>query len=142
MKGLSMLLRLLCAAALTIGIGGVAAFNGGSARAAGYETHAVVANPYLGLRNYVSNLLRHGFSPADITDRGSDRLIDALVLHGTPQTIATGLTAHLKAGADHVAVQVLAGPGHDPMPCYRQLARAFSGTSVSARNPVNGVRPP
>ena len=101
-----------------------------------------VASPYLGLRNYVSNLLRHGFSPADITDRGSDRLIDALVLHGTPQTIAAGLTAHLEAGADHVAVQVLAGPGHDPMPGYRQLARAFSGTSVGARNPVNGVRPP
>jgi S-formylglutathione hydrolase FrmB len=38
MKGLSMLLRLLCAVALTIGIGGVAAVNGGSARAAGYET--------------------------------------------------------------------------------------------------------
>jgi S-formylglutathione hydrolase FrmB len=38
MKGLSMLLRLLCAAVLTIGVGGLAAVNGGSARAAGYET--------------------------------------------------------------------------------------------------------
>jgi probable F420-dependent oxidoreductase len=84
-----------------------------------------VANPYLGLRNYVNNLLRHGFSPADITDRGSDRLIDALVLHGTPETIATGLTAHLEAGADHVGVQVLVDPGHDPMPGYRQLAKAL-----------------
>jgi probable F420-dependent oxidoreductase len=84
-----------------------------------------IANPYLGLRNYVNNLLRHGFSPADIADRGSDRLIDALVLHGTPETIATGLTAHLEAGADHVGVQVLADPGHDPMPGYRQLARAL-----------------
>ena len=84
-----------------------------------------VANPYLGLRNYVSNLLRHGFSAADITDRGSDRLIDALVLHGTPQTIATGLTAHLQAGADHVAIQVLVNPGHDPMPGYRQLAKTL-----------------
>ncbi|HEY2270169.1 MAG TPA: TIGR03620 family F420-dependent LLM class oxidoreductase [Streptosporangiaceae bacterium] len=84
-----------------------------------------VASPYLGLRNYVSNLLRHGFSPADTAGRGSDRLIDALVLHGTPQTIAAGLTAHLEAGADHVAVQVLADPGHDPMPGYRQLAKAL-----------------
>jgi len=84
-----------------------------------------VANPYLGLRNYVSNLLRHGFSPADIAGRGSDRLIDALVLHGTPQTIATGLTAHLQAGAGHVAIQVLVNPGHDPMPGYRQLAKTL-----------------
>lgn len=84
-----------------------------------------VASPYLGLRNYVNNLLRHGFSPADITGRGSDKLIDALVLHGTPETIATGLTAHLEAGADHVSVQVLVDPGHDPMPGYRQLAKAL-----------------
>jgi S-formylglutathione hydrolase FrmB len=38
MKGLSMLLRLLCTAVLTIGFGGVVAVNGESARAAGYET--------------------------------------------------------------------------------------------------------
>jgi probable F420-dependent oxidoreductase len=96
--------------------------DAGHARAIGRD---FVANPYLGLRNYVNNLLRHGFTPADVADRGSDRLIDALVLHGTPQTIATGLTAHLEAGADHVGVQVLADPGHDPMPGYRQLARAL-----------------
>jgi probable F420-dependent oxidoreductase len=89
-----------------------------------------VANPYLGLRNYVSNLLRHGFSAADITESGNDRLIEALVLHGTPQTIATGLTAHLQAGADHVAIQVLVNPGHDPMPGYRQLAKTL------LRNPL------
>jgi probable F420-dependent oxidoreductase len=96
--------------------------DAGHARAVGRD---FVANPYLGLRNYVNNLLRHGFSPADIADRGSDTLIDALVLHGTPETIAAGLTAHLEAGADHVGVQVLAGPGHDPMPGYRQLAKAL-----------------
>jgi probable F420-dependent oxidoreductase len=84
-----------------------------------------VASPYLGLRNYVNNLLRHGFGPADVADRGSDRLIDALVLHGAPETIATGLTAHLEAGADHVGVQVLVEPGHDPMPGYRELAKAL-----------------
>jgi probable F420-dependent oxidoreductase len=97
--------------------------DAGHARAIGRD---FVASPYLGLRNYVSNLLRHGFSPADIAGRGSDRLIDALVHHGTPETIATGLTAHLEAGADHVGVQVLADPGHDPMPGYRQLAKALS----------------
>lgn len=84
-----------------------------------------VANPYLGLRNYVCNLLRHDFSAADTADRGSDRLMDALVLHGTPQTIVMGLTAHLDAGADHVAIQVLVTSGHDPMPGYRLLAKTL-----------------
>ncbi|MGH3389952.1 MAG: hypothetical protein ACRDOO_13870 [Actinomadura sp.] len=93
-----------------------------------------VASPYLGLRNYVNNLLRHGFTPADIADRGSDTLIDALVLHGTPKTIATGLTAHLEAGADHVGVQVLVAPGHDPMPGYRQLAKALFQSPAAAGN--------
>ncbi|MGH3521829.1 MAG: esterase family protein [Mycobacterium sp.] len=38
MRGLSMLLRLMCAAVLTVGLGGVTAANVGSAHAAGYET--------------------------------------------------------------------------------------------------------
>jgi len=82
-----------------------------------------VADPYLGLRNYVNNLRRHGFGDADVARPGSDALIDALVLHGTPEHVAAGLSAHLKAGADHVGVQVLTEPGRDPMPGYRSLAR-------------------
>ncbi|KDN23017.1 LLM class F420-dependent oxidoreductase [Amycolatopsis rifamycinica] len=68
-----------------------------------------VRTPYLGLRNYVNNLLRHGYTEADVAGGGSDRLIDDLVLHGTPDTVAKGLRSHVDAGADHVAVQVL-GP--------------------------------
>ncbi|MEV6828951.1 LLM class F420-dependent oxidoreductase [Amycolatopsis sp. NPDC051102] len=68
-----------------------------------------VQHPYLGLRNYVNNLLRHGYTEADVAGGGSDRLIDDLVLHGTPETVAKGLRSHVDAGADHVAVQVL-GP--------------------------------
>src|SRR4030088_3563144 len=41
-----------------------------------------VKDPYLGLRNYVNNLLRHGFTTSDVADGGSNRLIDALVLRG------------------------------------------------------------
>ncbi len=84
-----------------------------------------VRTPYLGLRNYVNNLLRHGFTAEDVADGGSDRLIDALVLHGTPERIVAGLTAHIEAGANHVGIQVLAGPSQDPMPGYRSLARAL-----------------
>jgi len=68
-----------------------------------------VREPYLGLRNYVNNLLRHGYTDADVAGGGSDRLIDDLVLHGTPESIAKRLQSHVDAGADHVAVQVL-GP--------------------------------
>lgn len=81
-----------------------------------------VEKPYLGLTNYVSNLRRLGWTDEDLADGGSDRLIDALAVHGDAETIARGVTAHLDAGADHVAVQVL---GDDPVPGYRALARVL-----------------
>ena len=83
-----------------------------------------VADPYLRLQNYTNNLRRYGYTDDDINDGGSDRLIDALVLHGTIDAIATGLRAHLDAGADHVAIQVLTA-GNDPMPGYQQLAQTL-----------------
>jgi probable F420-dependent oxidoreductase len=84
-----------------------------------------VDRPYLHLRNYTSNLRRLGWTEADIADGGSDALIDALVVHGDPATVAAGVTAHLDAGADHVCVQVLAAPGADPVPDLRVLADAL-----------------
>jgi len=78
-----------------------------------------VQNPYLGLTNYVSNLRRLGWADADLAGGGSDALIDALVVHGDAQALGRGVTAHLDAGADHVAVQVL---GSDPRPALRALA--------------------
>jgi probable F420-dependent oxidoreductase len=83
-----------------------------------------VATPYLGLSNYVSNLRRLGWSEEDLADGGSDALIDALALHGDPETIARGVTAHLDAGADHVCIQVL---GDDPVAGYRALAEVLLG---------------
>jgi probable F420-dependent oxidoreductase len=77
-----------------------------------------VEKPYLGLVNYTSNLKRLGYTDADLADGGSDRLIDALVVHGDA-ALAAGVTAHLDAGADHVAVQAL---GPDPLPALRALA--------------------
>jgi probable F420-dependent oxidoreductase len=69
------------------------------------------ARSYLERANYASNLLRHGFDDQDLAEDGSDRLIDAVVLHGSPAAVAAGLQAHLDAGADHVAVQALGEPG-------------------------------
>jgi probable F420-dependent oxidoreductase len=76
-------------------------------------------SPYLGLTNYVSNLRRVGWADADVAGSGSDALIDALVVHGDAQALGRGVSAHLNAGADHVAVQVL---GSDPLPALRALA--------------------
>jgi probable F420-dependent oxidoreductase len=85
----------------------------------------VVDRPYLHLVNYRSNLLRLGWSEADLDDGGSDALIDALVAHGDAKTVAQRLTAHLDAGADHVCAQVLTADGADPVPALRELAEAL-----------------
>jgi probable F420-dependent oxidoreductase len=77
---------------------------------------------YLRLTNYTSNLRRVGYSEEDLADGGSDRLIDDLVLHGTAVEISDGLTAHLEAGADHVAIQQLDKDGPDLLPGYEALA--------------------
>jgi probable F420-dependent oxidoreductase len=73
------------------------------ARAIGRRT----ADRYLGLSNYVNNWLRLGFTQDDVRRPGSDKLIDAVVAHGTPEAIAQRLGEHCEAGADHVAIQVL-----------------------------------
>ena len=84
-----------------------------------------VETPYLSLSNYVNNLLRTGYTEADVAGSGSDRLIDDLVLHGTPEVVAKGLRSHVDAGADHVAVQVL-GPSPDvEAENHRQLAEVL-----------------
>jgi probable F420-dependent oxidoreductase len=85
----------------------------------------VVDTPYLHLVNYRSNLLRLGWSEADLDDGGSDALIDALVAHGDVETVAQRLTAHLDAGADHVCAQVLTADGADPVPALRELSEAL-----------------
>lgn len=73
----------------------------GSAR----ETARGYARMYLGLSNYTSNLLGFGFTQQDIADGGSDRLIDAIVPHGSAEQIAAVVREHLDAGADHVCLQ-------------------------------------
>ena len=66
---------------------------------------------YLRLDNYVGNLRRAGFTEKDVAGGGSDRLVDAIVLHGNAATIARGIRAHIDAGADHVCVQVQPATG-------------------------------
>jgi probable F420-dependent oxidoreductase len=81
---------------------------------------------YLGLPNYVNNLKRLGFTDDDIANGGSDRLVDAIVVWGSLDTIVTRVRAHHDAGADHVCIQVLdPDPRVLPMPQWRQLAAAL-----------------
>ena len=82
------------------------------------------ASHYLELRNYTSNLLRFGFSEDDLAGGGSDRLIDAVIPHGTAEQVAEGIRAHLQAGADHVCLQPL-GHGPEPLEDLRALAKAL-----------------
>lgn len=77
-----------------------------------------IKHPYLGLVNYRNNLRRLGFSAADLAGDGSDRLVDALAVHGTPEQVALGVRAHLNTGADHVQIQLVTGNSapHPAMP--------------------------
>ncbi len=92
----------------------------GTARAIAREYAAL----YLERSNYTNNLLRFGFTERDVADGGSDRLIDAVVPHGSAQAVAEAVRAHLDAGADHVALQPL-GHGIAPLADYEALAKAL-----------------
>ena len=84
-----------------------------------------VSNPYLHLVNYTSNLRRLGFTDEELADGGSDRLIDAVVAQGSAEQVATQLSAHLDAGADHVCIQLLTEADTDPLPGYAELAHGL-----------------
>jgi probable F420-dependent oxidoreductase len=75
------------------------------ARAIGRKT----VDFYLNLSNYLNNWKRIGFTDADVAKPGSDKLIDAVVAHGSADDIAKRLNEHLDAGADSVLIQVLGG---------------------------------
>jgi len=82
------------------------------------------AKLYLGLRNYTQNLLKFGFTEGDVADGGSDRLIDAVIPHGSAEQIAETVHAHLEAGADHVCLQPLGEEGI-PRESWTALARVL-----------------
>jgi probable F420-dependent oxidoreductase len=81
---------------------------------------------YCGLPNYVNNWKRLGFTQDDV-DAKTDRLVDALVVHGDVEAIAARVQQHRDAGADHVCIQVLNAPGA-PMnrTAWRELAPALT----------------
>jgi probable F420-dependent oxidoreductase len=82
------------------------------------------AASYLRMSNYTNNLLRFGYTEQDFENGGSDRLIDAVIPHGSPEAIADAIRAHLEAGADHVCLQPL-GHGDEPLEDFASLAKAL-----------------
>ncbi|OHV31361.1 LLM class F420-dependent oxidoreductase [Pseudofrankia sp. EUN1h] len=58
---------------------------------------------------YTRNYRRLGYSESDVAGRRSDRLIDDVLAWGDEAAVATRLTAHLEAGADHVLISPFAG---------------------------------
>jgi probable F420-dependent oxidoreductase len=78
---------------------------------------------YLRYPGYRNNLLRSGFTEADIEDSGSDRLVDAVVAWGDEEAIGERIVAHRQAGADHVVLQVLNSASNTaPIQEWEQLA--------------------
>jgi probable F420-dependent oxidoreductase len=82
---------------------------------------------YLTLPNYLNNLRRIGFTEGDLSDGGSDRLIDGVVAWGDETTIARRVQEHFDAGADHVCIQVVTPRGIQNLPLdqWRALAPAL-----------------
>jgi len=59
---------------------------------------------YLTLRTYSKHLGAMGFGADDVTNGGSDRLVDAIVAWGSEEKIRERIAAHYKAGATHVCI--------------------------------------
>ncbi|MGW3102492.1 LLM class F420-dependent oxidoreductase [Streptomyces sp. NPDC001100] len=80
--------------------------------------------PYLALPNYTANFLRNGFTDSDLTNGGSDRLVDAVFAWGEETRIRSRIDEFVDAGADHVALQVVDGGSRESLPreAWRRLA--------------------
>jgi probable F420-dependent oxidoreductase len=82
--------------------------------------------PYLKLASYVRSFLGQGFTPEELADGGTDRLVDAIVAWGSAAQIADRVREHLASGADHVALHVIGGDRHAfAVAEWRRLAEAL-----------------
>ncbi|MEU0821013.1 TIGR03620 family F420-dependent LLM class oxidoreductase [Streptomyces mirabilis] len=82
--------------------------------------HIYLNSPY-----NIAKFRRLGYSEEEIAG-GGDRIVDDLVFWGDLDTIVDKLHAHVEAGADHVAVQVIGiEPGESAMPYWRMLGEAL-----------------
>jgi probable F420-dependent oxidoreductase len=66
---------------------------------------------YLSMPNYLNHWLRIGFTEADFTHGGSDRLIDAMIVWGSVDDVKRQIRAHFEAGATHVCIRPVHAQG-------------------------------
>lgn len=82
---------------------------------------------YTGLDNYKNSWRRLGFENDDFIRGGSDRLCDAMVVHGDESVILAKIKEHRDAGADHVCLQVLGeDPSAPPLKEWRTIGAALN----------------
>lgn len=81
---------------------------------------------YMRLPNYRNSWMRQGFNEEDLSDGGSERLVEGLVAWGSEDHIRERVREHLSAGADQVCAQVVT---EDPIDSlieqWRLLARVL-----------------
>ena len=85
-------------------------------------------NFYTGLENYRNSWRRQGFGDDDFGRGGSERLCDAMVVHGDEQRILARINEHREAGADHVCLQVLGADSAPPIGDWRRIADAVTSS--------------
>lgn len=83
---------------------------------------------YVGAANYRNNLVRLGWSEADLTKPGSDELFDAIVAWGDLDRIGAKVRERFDAGADQVVLNLVAAdPATPPFDELRRLAPLNKG---------------
>jgi probable F420-dependent oxidoreductase len=80
---------------------------------------------YTGLDNYKNSWRRLGFVDEDFVRGGSERLCDAMVVHGDEAAVLARIEEHREAGANHVCLQVLGDASNaPPLDEWRRIAAA------------------
>jgi probable F420-dependent oxidoreductase len=77
---------------------------------------------FIGMPSYSSCLRTQGFTDVDFIDGPSERLIDAVTAWGDLDAVAARIRAYYDAGANHVALHVLAAATEFPRREWRELA--------------------
>lgn len=98
-----------------------------SARAIG-DRHLLY---YMRVENYRNNLLRLGWTEADLEPPGSDALFEAIVAWGDPDRIGARVAERFDAGADQVVFNLLGSdPAVPPLAELRALAALVRGAGA------------